>query len=71
VALRAGRRRRFWAVLVFFARLVEASGRVYRRASAFITEVGAATDDAVVSETGGDDGAAQGAPGLSPLTPLE
>src|SRR5271168_4338632 len=55
--------RRLESGLQPFARLVEASGQVYIRAAAFITEVRAAMAAAVVSETGGVvDGAGQGAP---------
>ena len=54
-----------------FARLVEANGQVYRQVPVFVAEVRAAMDDAAVSETGGDDGAGQGAPEMPPLRPLE
>jgi hypothetical protein len=54
-----------------FARLVEASGRVYSQAPAFIAEVRAAMVDMAAMEAGEGDGAGQGAPNLPPLRPLE
>lgn len=54
-----------------FARLVEASGRVYSRAPAFIAEVRRAMADMAAMEAGERDGAGEGAPDLPPLRPLE
>jgi len=53
-----------------FARLVEASGRLYSRAPAFIAEVRAAITDIAAIEASEEDGAGQGAPDV-PLRPLE
>lgn len=54
-----------------FGRLVEASGRVYSRASAFIAEVRAAMSDVAMGEAVARNGAGQGAPAMPPLRPLE
>jgi RepB DNA-primase N-terminal domain/RepB DNA-primase C-terminal helical domain len=56
-----------------FARLIEASGRVYSRAAAFIAEVRAAmTESEAVIETGdAGDGVGQGGPELAPLRALD
>ena len=53
-----------------FARLVEASGRVYSQAPAFIAEVRAAMAEMATMEVGEGDGAGQGAPEPPPLRPL-
>jgi RepB DNA-primase from phage plasmid len=54
-----------------FARLLEASGQVYRQAPLFIAEVRAALAGETVSKTGGDtDKTGQGAPELPPLRSL-
>jgi hypothetical protein len=54
-----------------FARLVEAGGRVYSRAGAFIAQVRATMAAAAGGETGDDDGVGRGAPDPPPLRPLE
>ena len=67
--------RRLESGLQPFARLVEASGQVYRQAAAFIAEVRAAMADTAAGETdadnGADDSAGQGGPDGPPLKPLE
>src|SRR5271168_3835903 len=58
--------RRLESGLQPFARLVEANGKVYRQASAFLAEIKAAlADDAVSSASGAAVRAGQGAPELS------
>jgi hypothetical protein len=55
-----------------FARLLEASGQIYRQAPVFVAEVKAAMAGETVSKTGGNDtaGAGQGAPESPPLRSL-
>jgi RepB DNA-primase from phage plasmid len=62
--------RRLESGLQPFARLLEASGQVYRQAPVFIAEVRAARadEDAIVGDT--QDGVGQGAPELPPIKPL-
>jgi RepB DNA-primase from phage plasmid len=63
--------RRLASGLQPFARLLEASGQVYRQAPVFIAEVRAALAGEVVTVGGGDqDGVGQGAPELPPIKPL-
>ena len=63
--------RRLESGLQPFARLVAASGQVYRQAAAFIAEVRAAMADTAASETAEADGVGQGGPDGPPLKPLE
>jgi RepB DNA-primase from phage plasmid len=63
--------RRLESGLQPFARLLEASGQVYRQAPVFIVEVRASLAGEVATVSGGaEDGVGQGAPELPPLRPL-
>jgi hypothetical protein len=63
--------RRLESGLQPFARLLEASGQVYRQAPVFIVEVRASLAGEVATVGGGaEDGVGQGAPELPPLRPL-
>jgi hypothetical protein len=63
--------RRLASGLQPFARLLEASGQVYRQAPRFIAEVRTAlTGEATVASSGAEDAAGQGASELPPLRPL-
>ena len=64
--------RRLASGLQPFARLLEASGQVYRQAPVFIAEVRAAMAAETASESGGSDteAAGQGAPEMPPLRSL-
>jgi hypothetical protein len=63
--------RRLASGLQPFARLLEASGHIYRQASVFIAEVRVLlADEAVMVGGGAEGGVRQGAPDSSPLKPL-
>jgi hypothetical protein len=63
--------RRLESGLQPFARLLEASGQVYRQAPVFIAEVRAAlADEGAVVGGGAEDGVGQGVPELPPIKPL-
>jgi hypothetical protein len=63
--------RRLASGLQPFARLLEASGAVYRRAAELIAEVKAALADELTDKRDSADGAGQGGSRLVPLRPLE
>jgi hypothetical protein len=63
--------RRLASGLQPFARLLEASGQVYRQAPVFIAEVRAAlASEVAMAGSGAEGGVGQGAPELPPLRPL-